>query len=121
MIVETPDAFEAWVAQQKAPAADAARRVAAAAGTQLFTRPGRASAATRSAASPRGGIGPDLTHVGSRAHVRARGILPEHAARTWRAWIKDPPALKPGLAHAEPSSLTDADAGAGPLPPTSLK
>ena len=39
-------------------------------------------------------MGPDLTHVGSRAII-ASGILdntPENMAR----WIKDPPAEKPG-------------------------
>ena len=41
-----------------------------------------------------GGIGPDLTHFGSRKTI-AGGILPNTAENLAR-WLKDPTALKPG-------------------------
>jgi cytochrome c oxidase subunit 2 len=54
-------------------------------------------------------IGPDLTHVGSRATL-AGGVL-ANTADAMRAWIGDPQRYKPGaLMPKVPLSAADLDA-----------
>ena len=104
-IVEAPEAFEAWVAAQTPPPRRAAgsRRPS---GKEIF----RASACVgchtiRGIAA--GAIGPDLTHFGSRRTLGAGDLpnTPENVA----AWLKNPPALKPG-SRCRPSGCTDDQA-----------
>jgi cytochrome c oxidase subunit 2 len=92
-IVDTPEAFAAWVARQKEPARVPPDGSPAAAGKDLF-RMGTCVGCHTVRGVSEGGIGPDLTHFASRRTI-AGGILPntaEHLAR----WLEDPPALKPG-------------------------
>ena len=63
----------------------------------------RASAATRCAASRRGGIGPDLTHVGSRRTI-AGGILPNTPENLAR-WVRHAPVAEARVAHAGPEAV----------------
>lgn len=90
-IVETPESFERWVAGQQAPAA--APSEAAAAGRDLYARLACVGCHTIRGVSA-GVLGPDLTHFGSRRTVGA-GLWPNTVDNV-AAWLKDPPALKPG-------------------------
>jgi cytochrome c oxidase subunit II len=106
VIVEEPAAFERWVATQKAPPPEPAGP--AAEGKAIYTRSACVGCHTIRGVSG-GALGPDLTHFGSRALFGA-GLWPtnvEHVA----AWLKDPPALKPG-AKMPNLNLSDAEARA---------
>jgi cytochrome c oxidase subunit 2 len=108
-VVDTPEAFRAWVGKQKEPALTPPDGSPAAAGLQVY----RASTcigchAVRGVSA--GGVGPDLTHFGSRKTI-AGGILPNTPENLAR-WVRDSPALKPGslmpaqkLSDAEVASL----------------
>jgi cytochrome c oxidase subunit II len=115
VIVEEAAAFDRWVAAQKAPPAEPTGD--AAAGKDLFTQRACVGCHTiRGVAT--GTLGPDLTHFGSRALFGA-GLwptTPENVA----AWVKDPPALKPG-SRMPNLGLSDADAKALALYLTGLK
>jgi cytochrome c oxidase subunit II len=106
VIVEEPAAFDRWVAAQKV--APPEPEGAAAEGKALYTRSACVGCHTIRGVSA-GALGPDLTHFGSRARFGA-GLWPntgEHVV----AWLKDPPALKPG--SKMPSlNLSDAEAKA---------
>ena len=91
VIVLAADAFERWVAAERAPAAEPSG--AAADGKAIFARSACVGCHTVRGVSA-GTIAPDLTHFGSRRTLAA-GILPntpEHLV----AWLLDPPAVKPG-------------------------
>jgi cytochrome c oxidase subunit 2 len=106
VIVEEPDAFERWVAAQRAtppePAGDAAE------GKAVYVRSACVGCHAIRGVSA-GGLGPDLTHFGSRALFGA-GLWPTTAENV-TAWLKDPPALKPG-AKMPNLHLGDAEARA---------
>ena len=106
VIVEEPAAFDRWVAGQKAPAPEPTGD--AVAGKELFARHACVGCHTiRGVAA--GALGPDLTHFGSRALFGA-GLWPTTPDNV-AAWIKDPPALKPG-SRMPNLGLSDADAKA---------
>jgi cytochrome c oxidase subunit II len=106
VIVEEPAAFDRWVAGQKAPAHEPIGD--AVAGKELFARHACVGCHTiRGMAA--GALGPDLTHFGSRALFGA-GLWPTTPDNV-AAWIKDPPALKPG-SRMPNLGLSDADAKA---------
>jgi len=106
VVVEAPDAFERWVAAQKATPAEPTGL--AAEGKAIFARSACVGCHTIRGVST-GALGPDLTTFGSRRTLAA-GLLP-NTVDTVTAWLKDPPALKPG--SKMPSlALTDAQARA---------
>jgi cytochrome c oxidase subunit II len=107
-VVETPEAFQAWAAKQKEEAATPPDGSPAAAGLQLF-RTGTCVGCHTIRGVSGGGIGPDLTHVGSRRTI-AGGILPNTPENLSR-WVRHAPALKPGSLMPE-QSLTDAQVAA---------
>jgi cytochrome c oxidase subunit 2 len=92
VIAEEPEAFERWRASQRAPAAgptdDAAER-----GRALFMANCTACHAVRGTAAG-GTLGPDLTHVASRASLAA-GILPMNRGAL-AGWISASQTIKPG-------------------------
>jgi cytochrome c oxidase subunit 2 len=92
-VVETPEAFAAWVTRQTAPAATPPDGSPAAAGLQVY-RTGTCVGCHTVRGVSAGAIGPDLTHFGSRRTI-AGGILPNTAENLAR-WLKNPPAVKPG-------------------------
>lgn len=106
--VDSPAAFDAWLAQQGRPAAAPADAIAAR-GMAIVTGGAcglchvvRGSAAT-------GRAGPDLTHVGGRRSIGA-GTLPMSRGAL-QGWIAQPQALKPGtMMPAVPLDGADADA-----------
>jgi cytochrome c oxidase subunit II len=103
VVVEPPDAFDRWVAAQKAPPAEPAGD--AAAGKDVFARNACVGCHTIRGISA-GVLGPDLTHFGSRALFGA-GLWPTSVDNV-AAWVKDPPALKPGSKMPN-LHLSDAD------------
>jgi cytochrome c oxidase subunit 2 len=128
--VDGPEEFDRWVANQQigsplinggqvtrdttrspdspAQAAQVARDSVMARGTQTFISGGcigcHAMVGTPMAGQM-GVIGPNLTHVGSRATL-AGGMMPntdENLAR----WLRDPQAVKPGTLMKLPRQLTE--------------
>lgn len=91
VIVETPEAFERWVAGQRAPAVEPMGP--AVEGKAVFVR-NACVGCHRIAGVSEAKLGPDLTHFGSRRTLAAGmyAATPENLA----AWIENPPALKPG-------------------------
>jgi len=106
VIVDAPDAFERWVAAQKATPAEPAGL--AAEGKALFLRSACVGCHAIRGVST-GALGPDLTTFGSRRTLAA-GMLP-NTVDTVTAWLKDPPALKPG-SKMPALALTEAQARA---------
>jgi cytochrome c oxidase subunit II len=115
VIVQEPAAFDAWVVAQKAPAPEPTGD--AGAGKEVFARNACVGCHTIRGVSS-GVLGPDLTHFGSRALFGA-GLWPTTVDRVV-AWLKDPPALKPGSKMPN-LHLTDAEARALAVYLTSLK
>jgi len=106
VIVEEPAAFDRWVAAQKAPPPEPAGD--AVQGKDVFARNACVGCHTIRGVSA-GTLGPDLTHFGGRALFGA-GLWPTNPENV-AAWVKDPPALKPG-AKMPNLHLSDADARA---------
>ncbi|MGE5925736.1 MAG: cytochrome c oxidase subunit II [Gemmatimonadota bacterium] len=90
---EAPEAYEAWAAGQRRPAAtrvDSASRAAEGA----FLASGCILCHTVRGTPAGGRLGPDLTHLASRSTL-AGGILPNTRAHLM-GWVANPQALKPG-------------------------
>jgi cytochrome c oxidase subunit 2 len=93
VIAEPAERFEAWLAAQRAPAAPP-QDAEAQRGQQLFLGSScplcHGVRGTQAACS----VGPDLTHVASRAMLAAatRPNTPDELA----AWVRDPHAIKLG-------------------------
>ena len=92
VIVDGPEAFDRWVAAQKAPPVEAGGH--AADGRAVYARSACVGCHTIRGLSA-GTLGPDLTHVGSRKTLGA-GLLP-NTPDTLVAWLLDPGRLKPGV------------------------
>jgi cytochrome c oxidase subunit 2 len=102
---QPPQAYAQWRAAQSAPAAapaggDALR------GQQIFMASNCAQCHTVRGTAAAGSLGPDLTHVGSRAMLAA-GTVPNEPAKL-AAWIVDPQSLKAG-STMPPSPLAPDD------------
>jgi cytochrome c oxidase subunit 2 len=107
-VVDTPEAFAAWAAKQKEPAAAPPDGSPAAAGREVY-RTGACVGCHTVRGVSAGLLGPDLTHFGSRRTI-AGGILPnaaEHLAR----WLRNAPAVKPGSLMPD-QKLTDPEVAA---------
>jgi cytochrome c oxidase subunit 2 len=91
VIVESHEDFERWVAQQQQDAADDPQ---VAAGREAYRSLACVSCHTIRGAVPGGDIGPDLTHLMSRATL-AGGVVPNTEERL-REWLIDPAGIKPG-------------------------
>jgi cytochrome c oxidase subunit 2 len=93
VIAEPRPAFEAWLARQRQaapePADAAARR-----GRDLFVNGPCAMCHTIGGTPAGGRVGPDLTHLASRATI-ASGTLPNTPGHL-AGWIMDPQRIKPG-------------------------
>jgi cytochrome c oxidase subunit 2 len=106
VIVEAPEAFEQWVAAQKAPPVEPSGP--AADGKAVFARSACVGCHTIRGVST-GTLGPDLTHFGSRRTLGA-GLWP-NTPENVAAWVRDPQALKPAVKMPN-LGLNDADARA---------
>ncbi len=94
VVVHEPPQFEAWLADQREPAADPVGELAAA-GAVAFLRNGCGGCHTVRGTPARGTVGPDLTHVGSRLSLAA-GTLPNDADAFGR-WLSLTDEIKPSV------------------------
>ena len=93
VVAQTPADFAEWLEHQRAVVANAASGPAAA-GFAVFQASGCASCHTIRGTSAGGRIGPDLTHLASRATI-AGGTL-ENNRGNLAGWIANPQTIKPG-------------------------
>lgn len=104
--VHAPADFEAWVQQQTSPPApEAALSAQEAEGLSVFRTRGCLACHTIDGVAA-GVLGPNLNHFGSRSTV-AGGIL-ENTPENLAAWLRDPPAVKPG-SLMQNFNLTEAE------------
>jgi cytochrome c oxidase subunit 2 len=93
VVAQTPSRFRAWLANmarpRPAPASAEARR-----GEQVFLSERCASCHTIRGTTAHGSIGPDLTHVATRARIAAETIA--NTDRGLTRWISDPQQIKRG-------------------------
>ncbi len=92
VVVETPDQFQTWVAQQQAPVA--AMTGDAAKGEQLFLNGACIGCHTVNGTKAQGKVGPNLTHLASRKLFA--GAVFDNTAANLKKWLTNPPAMKPG-------------------------
>ncbi len=92
VMVDTQDAFDAWVRDQQAPPAVALAGLAAE-GRTIFSQSACIGCHTIQGVS-QGKIGPDLTHVASRTTIAA-GTL-SNTPDNLRRWLRNPQEVKPG-------------------------
>jgi cytochrome c oxidase subunit 2 len=88
-IAMEPAAFRQWLETKARPSVGAARS-----GQRLFIQHGCGACHRVAGSEAQGSIGPDLSHLGSRATLGA-GILP-NTEETIARFITDPGAIKPG-------------------------
>jgi cytochrome c oxidase subunit 2 len=106
VVVEDSAGFAAWVAQeQSTPPAEETLSGDVAAGLGVFRTKGCIACHTVEGVAA-GVLGPNLTHVGSRATI-ASGILPNTADGMAR-WIRDPLGEKPG-SLMPPMAMTEEE------------
>lgn len=105
-VVMPADAFAAWLERERGPAeqpaGDSARR-----GKRVFMENGCGACHTIRGTQAAGGVGPDLTHVGSRETLGA-GTLPSDAA-SFSSWVRHARAIKPGAKMPEYTQLTTTE------------
>jgi cytochrome c oxidase subunit 2 len=87
-------AFATWLRAQTS-AADAPKQPHEQAGHNAFLEHGCGACHTVRGTTARGVIGPDLTHVGSRATIGAGRFA--RSPRTFERWLAHPDAVKPGV------------------------
>lgn len=106
--VDTPEAFDRWLATQANTASTPADPVAVR-GQQVVTGGACAMCHAIRGTLATGRAGPDLTHFGSRRSVAAGTLTMSRGAI--QGWIAQPQALKPGtMMPPVPLSGADADA-----------
>jgi len=90
VVVDSPEDFEKWAAQQKEDAAHPAAQP----GRELFQSLSCVNCHTVKGTPAQGRFGPDLTHIMSRQTI-ASGMIPNNVDNLLR-WVKDPQEVKPG-------------------------
>jgi cytochrome c oxidase subunit 2 len=108
-VIAEPEAdYEAWLAAQRAPAAQVLD-ARAAAGQQVFFDNSCSACHGIKGTAAAGDTGPDLTHLASRTYFGA-GFFQVNADNL-RDWVRDPRDLKPGVNMPSFSNLTDQQLG----------
>lgn len=92
-VVENPGAFAAWLEHQREPATASGDSVSPR-GAPLFQTAGCAQCHTVRGTAANGTVGPDLTHIGSRATLAAATFT--NTPANLAEWIARAPVLKPG-------------------------
>jgi cytochrome c oxidase subunit 2 len=101
VVAQPPAEFQAWLAAQAGPARDGGAPVTPPGGLieqgrRAFTGQRCAACHTiRGVSEAAAGLGPDLTHVGSRLYLGA-GVL-RNQPGALAAWVADPHSVKPGV------------------------
>ncbi|MEG3184123.1 cytochrome c oxidase subunit II [Novilysobacter erysipheiresistens] len=106
VVVMEREAFDAWLQRQAAPANPPESAIARA-GQRAFLGNGCGACHAIRGTPAAGVVGPDLTHVGSRASLAA-GILPNDVA-AFRRWIGHTHAVKPEALMPPFGMLPDAE------------
>lgn len=106
VIAQTPSAYRAWLAHQRAPAA-APTSEEAQRGERVFMASACSLCHTIRGTPALGQFGPDLTHLASRATL-AGGMLPNDTADL-EAWITHAQSLKPGSPMPDLPQFRGAD------------
>ena len=107
VFVETDSAFQAWVARETGGPAPVDSGSLAAEGRRVFSRQACIACHTMAGVpSAVGQIGPNLSHVASRATL-ASGMFP-NTTDNLRRWVANAPAMKPGSLMPA-MALSDAD------------
>ncbi len=108
VVAEPAERYEAWLAEQRRPAAEPAS-AAARRGRDVFLATRCAECHTIQGTRADATKGPDLTHVASRRTLGAAAVAntPERLAQ----WVADPHAIKRGVAMPA-AELTDGDLAA---------
>src|SRR5882762_6353214 len=101
--VDTPEAFEAWVRDQKRIADQDTKEIA---GRRVFETTACINCHAVGGTVATGRFGPDLTHLMSRSTI-ASGAA-ENTSENLRLWIENPDAIKPGSLMPA-MKLSDAD------------
>ncbi len=91
VIVESPEDFERWCAQQKRPAVEDRSQ---AKGAHLFFSKTCFNCHQIRGTLARGAVGPDLTHLMSRQTIGAGAA--DNTLKDLTAWVANPQAIKPG-------------------------
>lgn len=106
VIVQSPEAFEAWQQSQlripSPPAGADAER-----GARLFEEQTCINCHAIAGTKAKGTVGPDLTHVGDRQTLGSGAVA--NTLDQLTQWIKDPQAIKPGC-NMPNLKLTEAQA-----------
>ena len=105
VVALAPEAFRDWLQRQARPAREPQDALLER-GRAAFLEQRCQTCHTIRGVVETAHLGPDLTHVGSRAHIGA-GLLRTHQS-TLAGWIADPQAAKPGV-FMPAASGTDAD------------
>ena len=104
VFAQSPEDFNAWLADQQQPALPPAT-VGAAKGAELFREKNCVNCHSIAGFMTRGRVAPDLTHVGSRTTLAA-GMLantPENLTK----WLKNPQSVKKGALMPDIGLSTD--------------
>ena len=109
LVAEPPTQFDAWVANQRQPAASP-QTERARLGQQLFTSGTCVSCHTIRGTAEQSRVGPDLTHFGSRTILGA-GVA-DTSPESLHRWIKEVQKVKPGVLMPNYTSMSDADIAA---------
>jgi cytochrome c oxidase subunit 2 len=106
VVAEPRDQFNTWLQQQSQPTSPSGSR-----GEEVFLQSTCVSCHTiRGLSGAAGTVGPDLTHVGSRATLGA-GVIANTPAGM-QAWLSNPQMIKPGVLMPPFQSLGAADLSA---------
>ncbi|WP_420565156.1 cytochrome c oxidase subunit II [Thalassobaculum sp.] len=106
VVVLPPQEFEAWLAKERADAAEPAD-AAAARGREVFLAEGCGACHAVRGTPARGRLGPDLTHVGGRRTIGA-GTLPA-SAEAFGQWLARTDHIKPDVRMPTYRDLPEQD------------
>ena len=93
VVAELPEEFEAWLEQQRQPAAEPVDELAQQ-GKQIFLSSDCINCHTIEGTNATGALGPDLTHLASRRTLGAGAI--ENTIGSLGGWVVDSHSIKPG-------------------------
>ncbi|MHA6732293.1 cytochrome c oxidase subunit II [Devosia sp. A369] len=99
VVVHTPEAFQSWLAKERAPATPV--------GSAAFVAAGCGACHVVRGVSAAGSVGPDLTHLASRRTIAA-GTLP-NTRENLAAWLVAPDHIKPDARMPSFAVLPDTE------------